>query len=74
MNATKQAIQRPDVQRQQYLMLLELSKAIASHRNLVDLCHDLAGRLPQLFDFHSLCVMLHDAARNVMRLAHRGDQ
>ena len=65
---TTLAVQHPDLQHQQYLMLLELSKAIASHRNLTDLCHDLAGRLPQLFDFHSLSIMLHDMARNVMRL------
>ena len=26
------------------------------------------GSVADLFDFHFLCVMLHDAARNVMRL------
>jgi formate hydrogenlyase transcriptional activator len=56
------------LQPQQYRTLLELSKAIASHRNLSDLFHDLAGRLGYLFDFHYLGVMLHDAPRNVMRL------
>ena len=56
------------LQPQQYRTLLELSKAIASHRNLSDLFHDLAGRLRYLFDFHYLGVMLHDASRNVMRL------
>jgi formate hydrogenlyase transcriptional activator len=49
-------------------MLLELSKAIASHHNLSDLLHDLAGQLHDLFDFHYLGIMLHDGARNVMRL------
>ncbi len=53
---------------QQYLTLLELSKAIASHRDLSDLFHDLAGRLHLLFDFHFLGVLLHDESRNVMRL------
>lgn len=52
----------------QYLMLLELSKAIASHRDLPGLFHDLAGRLHNLFEFHNLAVMLHDESRNVMRL------
>ena len=52
----------------QYLTLLELSKAIASHRELSDLVHDLAGHLRKLFDFHYLGVVLHDGARNVMRL------
>jgi formate hydrogenlyase transcriptional activator len=53
---------------QQYLILLELSKAIASHRELTDLFHDLAGRLHNLFDFHNLAVMLHDERRGVMRV------
>ena len=53
---------------QQYLILLELSKAIASHRDLTDLFHDLAGRLHNLFDFHNLAVMLYDERRNVMRM------
>jgi hypothetical protein len=43
-----------DLQTRQYLMLLELSKAIASHRDLTELFHDLAGRLHNLFDFHNL--------------------
>jgi formate hydrogenlyase transcriptional activator len=53
---------------QQYLLLLDLSKSIASHRDLGDLFHDLAGRLHNLFDFHNLAVMLHDGARDVMRM------
>jgi formate hydrogenlyase transcriptional activator len=62
------AVQDFDVEQQQYLTLLELSKVIASHRNLDDLFHDLAARLHHLFDFQSISVMLHDGARNVMRL------
>ena len=53
---------------QQYSILLELSKAIASHRDLTDLFHDVARRLHDLFDFHNLAVMLHDGSRNVMRV------
>jgi formate hydrogenlyase transcriptional activator len=52
---------------QQYLTLLELSKAIASHRNLQDLFHDLTGRLHDLLGFHNLSVVLHDESRNVLR-------
>jgi len=52
---------------EQYLTLLELSKAIASHRDLTKLFHDLACRLQMLFKFRSLAVMFHDPARNVMR-------
>jgi len=53
---------------QQYLILLELSKAIASHRDLSDLLHDLAARMHNLFDFENLAVMLYDEHRNVMRM------
>jgi formate hydrogenlyase transcriptional activator len=56
------------IEQEQYLTLLELTKVIASHRNLDDLFHDLAERLHHLFDFQSISVMLHDDARNVMRL------
>src|SRR5262245_48307310 len=52
----------------QYLALLELSKAISLHRNVPDLFHDVAGRLHRLIDFHNLSIMLHDEARNVLRL------
>jgi formate hydrogenlyase transcriptional activator len=56
------------LQLRQYRTLLELSKAIASHRNLSDLFHELAGHLHHLIAFHYLGVLLHDGARNVMRL------
>lgn len=56
-----------DVQTQNFLMLLELSKAIASHRDLSELFHDIACRLQNLFPFRDLAVMLHDGQRNVMR-------
>ena len=52
---------------EQYLTLLELSKAIASHRDLMKLFHDLACRLQTLFKFRSLAVMFHDSSRNIMR-------
>jgi len=52
---------------EQYLTLLELSKAIASHRDLAKLFHDLACRLQILFKFRSLAVMFHDSSRNIMR-------
>ena len=56
-----------DVQTHKYLTLLELSKAIASHKELSDLLHDLACRLRILFNFRDLAVMLYDGKRNVMR-------
>ncbi|HZE68282.1 MAG TPA: sigma 54-interacting transcriptional regulator [Pyrinomonadaceae bacterium] len=56
-----------DEQTKQYLTLLELSKAIASHRNMPELFHDIACRLQHLFSFRALGVMLYDKSRNVMR-------
>ena len=53
---------------QKYQTLLELSKAIALHRNVPDLFHDIACRLKSLFDFQYLTVVLHDGAQNAMRL------
>ncbi|HSB09884.1 MAG TPA: sigma 54-interacting transcriptional regulator [Blastocatellia bacterium] len=65
-NTTKRALS--DLPSRQYLALLDLSKAIAQHRDISDLFHDLACRLKGLFDFNYLGVYLHDGARNVMRL------
>ncbi len=59
-----------DEQTQKYLTLLELSKAIASHRDLSRLFHDLSCRLRNLFAFSHLGVMLYDPGRNVLRM-HR---
>ncbi|HSE38982.1 MAG TPA: sigma 54-interacting transcriptional regulator [Blastocatellia bacterium] len=53
---------------EQYLTLLELSKAIASHRNIPELFHELACRLKNIFEFHHLAVVLHDGTHNAMRL------
>jgi len=68
MTSNSPRIQVEDVQTEKYLTLLELSKAIASHRDLSELFHDLACRLQNLFHFRNLGVMLHDGTRNVMRL------
>jgi formate hydrogenlyase transcriptional activator len=53
---------------EQCLTLNEVSKIIASRRNLSELFHDLAERLHRLLDFSYLGVMLYDPARHVMRL------
>jgi len=56
-----------DLQTQKFLTLLELSKAIAAHRDLSGLFHDLTCRLRNLFSFRDLAVMLHDDHKNLMR-------
>jgi formate hydrogenlyase transcriptional activator len=49
-------------------LLLEVSESIASHRDLAELFHDLAQRLPRVIKFSYIAVVLHDPDRNVMRL------
>jgi formate hydrogenlyase transcriptional activator len=51
-----------------YLTLLELSIALASHRELPELFHELACRLQTIFDFSHLGVFLHDGPLNILRL------
>jgi formate hydrogenlyase transcriptional activator len=66
MNTAQVAV--ADLQTKKYLTVLELSKAIASHRDLSGLFHDLACRLQNLFNFRDLGVLLYDKSQNVMRL------
>src|SRR5213082_3202333 len=54
--------------RRQLEALLEVSEAIAQQRDLPALFHDLASRLHSVIDFDFLTLVLHDAAKNVMRL------
>jgi formate hydrogenlyase transcriptional activator len=54
--------------REPYRALLAVSQAIASHRDLSALFHELADRLHQVARFDFLALVLHDAASNTMRL------
>jgi formate hydrogenlyase transcriptional activator len=56
-----------DLETQKYLTLLKISKAIASHRDVTELFHDITERLRNLFPFRDLGVMMHDPQKNVMR-------
>ena len=49
-------------------LLLEVSEAIASHRDLNALFQDLAQRIPRIVPFDYINLVLHDPLRNVMRL------
>jgi len=49
-------------------LLLEVSESIASHRDLDELLQDLSQRLPPIVPFDYINVILHDSAREVMRL------
>src|SRR5579862_6907883 len=55
----------PEVRHQ---ALLEVAEAIAQHRDLRELFHELATRLHRVVEFDFLSLILHDASRNVMRL------
>jgi formate hydrogenlyase transcriptional activator len=48
--------------------LLEVSQAIASHKSLTELFQDLGRRLHAVLHFNYLSLILHDPARDVMRL------
>src|SRR5262249_44760638 len=52
---------------QQYRTLLAVAEAIASHRDLPALFHELADRLQRGVAFDYLILVLHDAASNTMR-------
>jgi formate hydrogenlyase transcriptional activator len=51
-----------------YRALLAVSEAIAAHRDLAALLHELAGGLLQVVHFDYLSLVLHEAATNTMRL------
>jgi formate hydrogenlyase transcriptional activator len=52
----------------QHQALLEVAEAIVQHRDLGELFHELAERLHHVVEFEYLNLILHDPARNVMRL------
>src|SRR5437879_322639 len=53
---------------EQYQALLEVSEAIAVHRDLPSLFHDLVERLHHVVNFEYMRLLLHDPERDVMRL------
>jgi formate hydrogenlyase transcriptional activator len=53
---------------QQYITLLEVSRAIATHKSLTELFQDLGKRLHEVLNFNYLSLILHDPVHEVMRL------
>ena len=51
-----------------YQSLLDVSQAILQHRDLAELFRDLSSRLHAVLRFDFLNLILHDPARNIMRL------
>jgi formate hydrogenlyase transcriptional activator len=52
----------------QLRLLIEVSEAIATHRDLTSLFRDLARRLPGIVPFELIALFLHDPEKNVMRV------
>src|ERR1700739_672686 len=48
--------------------LLEVAEAIAQHRDLRELVHELAARLHGVLEFDFLSLILHDSRNNGMKL------
>ena len=69
ISAPETALAAPlELTRRQLEALLEVSEAIVQQRDLPSLFHDLAERLRSVVDFDFLTLILHEPARNVMRL------
>ncbi|HEV2495959.1 MAG TPA: sigma 54-interacting transcriptional regulator [Terriglobia bacterium] len=66
MSATEPILTPPALER--FRALLDVAEAIASHRDLPGLFHELAQRLPRVISFDFLVLLLHDAAHDTMRL------
>ncbi len=60
--------QEADLLHSQYQALLEISEAIAVHRDLNELFQDLAQRLPRIVPFDFINLVLHDPTSELMRL------
>ncbi len=57
-----------DVSARKYLTLIEVSRVIASYRDLSELSNALAACLQRLLRFNYLSVWMHDSERRIMRL------
>src|SRR5436309_5942293 len=64
----KQSVSPCETLAEQYQALLEVSEAIAVHRDLPSLFHDLVQRLHHVVNFEYMRMLLHDPERDVMRL------
>src|SRR5690242_1731591 len=58
---------RTAVKAEPYRALFAVSDAIASHRDLQALFHELAGRLARAVQFDALSLVLHDPTTELMR-------
>ena len=52
----------------QLRLLMQVSEAIATHRDLKALLRDLAKRLPSIVPFEFIALFIHDPEKHVMRV------
>jgi formate hydrogenlyase transcriptional activator len=64
----RQSVSPCETLAEQYQALLEVGEAISVHRDLHELCRDLAQRLPRVVHVNFVGLCLHDPERSVMRL------
>jgi formate hydrogenlyase transcriptional activator len=64
----RQTVSPCETLEEQYRTLLEVVEAISVHRDLHQLCRDLAQRLPRVVHVNFVGLCLHDPERNVLRL------
>ncbi len=67
-NDSFSAVEAPPSSSDQLRLLIEVSEAIATHRDLTTLFRDLAKRLPALVPFELIALFLHDPKKDVMRV------
>ena len=61
-------VESPTRSSDQLRLLIQVSEAIATHRDLTTLFRDLARRLPAIVPFELIALFLHDPEKNVMRV------
>ncbi len=61
-------VESPTRSSDQLRLLIQVSEAIATHRDLTSLFRDLARRLPAIVPFELIALFLHDPEKNVMRV------
>ena len=67
-DSDRQSQEALSLERDRLRLLLEVSESIASYRDLGELFQVLSQRLPQLVPFDFINLVLHDPAKDVMRL------
>src|SRR5262245_37788193 len=71
-NASLATVEPSSLRDDRLRLLVEVSEAIATHRDLTSLFRDLAQRLPAIVSFEIIALFLHDPEKDVMRIQMLG--